>query len=49
MIAWLKKLKERWGFKFEIWGGRGDQNSEKHLKLYKVVKLQKISYNNIKM
>ena len=30
-------------------GGRGDQNSEKHLKIYKVVKLLKISFKNIKM
>ena len=29
------------GWKFEMRGGRGDQNSEKHLKIYKVVKLQK--------
>ena len=32
-----------------MWGGHGDQNSEKQLKIYKVVKQQKISFKNIKM
>ena len=29
-------------------GGRGDQNSEKHLELYKVVKLQKLPITTLK-
>ena len=43
MITGLKKLKERHRFKFEMRGGHGDQNIEKYLKIYKVVKQQKYS------
>ena len=44
LLGWNNQRRDA-GWKFEMWGGHSDQNSEKHLKIYEFVKNQNVLIN----